>query len=172
MKTLSLLVLISTVIALAACTSVDTVQISDVFTPREQITEVVNKLFVYTDEQNWEKLKSEVFDDYVFVDMVSVGAEKAQTMTAQEICDKWQEGFKGLDAIHHQSGDYIITIKSLNANVKAYAIASHYKKAATQGNVREFVGSYNLGLIRKESGWRINQFIYHMKYMTGNLDLE
>jgi len=160
------------VIALAACSSMGTVQISDVFTPREQITEVVNKLFVYTDEQNWEELKSEVFDDYVFVDMVSVGAEKAETMTAQEICDKWQEGFKGLDAIHHQSGDYIITIEGLHANVQAYAIASHYKKAATQGHVREFVGSYNLELVRKEKGWRISQFIYNMKYLTGNLELE
>lgn len=172
MKKLSLLALISIVIAVSACSSLGTGQKADIFTSREQITEVVNKLFVYTDEQNWEKLKSEVFDDNVLMDMVSVGAAKAETMTAQEICDMWQEGFKGLDAIHHQSGDYIITIKDRNADVKAYAIASHYKKSASQGTVREFVGSYDLKLVKKENGWRINQFKYNMKYMDGNIELK
>jgi len=171
MKKLSLPVLLLTLICVVACTHVPG-QNADIFTVREQITEVVNKLFVYTDEQNWEKLRSEVFDDTVFVDMVSVGAEKAATMTSQEICDMWQEGFKGLDAIHHQAGNYIITIQGHNADVKAYAIASHYKKDATQGTVREFVGSYDLELIRKENGWRINQFKYNMKYMDGNLELK
>ena len=139
---------------------------------RDEITEVVNKLFVYTDEQNWDKLQSEVFDSEVLFDMVSVGAEKVETKSSREICDMWKTGFAGLDAVHHQAGNYIITIDNKSAQVKAYSIASHYKKDATQGNVREFVGSYEIGLIEKENGWRINQFKYNLKYMNGNIELK
>lgn len=167
------LFLVPLMVAFTACASMQNYGYkADAFTAREQITEVVNKLFVYTDEQNWDKLRSEVFNETVLVDMVSVGAQKAEIMTAQEICDMWKEGFKGLDAIHHQSGDYLITIEGNNAVVKAYAIASHYKKEATQGNVREFIGSYDLKLIKKENGWRLNQFKYNLKYMDGNIELQ
>jgi hypothetical protein len=136
----------------------------------EQITNVVNKLFVYTDEQDWKGLKSEVFYQEVYFDMVSMGAQKAEKKTAAEICDMWKEGFKGLDAVHHQAGNYIISIETNVATVKAYAIASHYKKDATQGKIREFVGSYDLRLCEPEKGWRIRSFKYNLKYADGNIE--
>jgi len=136
----------------------------------QQITNVVNKLFVYTDERDWDGLKSEVFDQEVHFDMVSMGAQEAEKKTAAEICDMWNEGFKGLDAVHHQAGNYLISIESSAATVKAYAIASHYKKDATQGKIREFVGSYDLGLRETEKGWRISSFKYNLKYADGNIE--
>ena len=138
----------------------------------EEITNVVNKLFVFTDEQDWSALKSEVFDRNVDFDMVSMGAEKAQKITAVEICEMWQEGFKGLDAIHHQAGNYIISIENKQALVKAYAIASHYKNATTEGKIREFVGSYDIGLLETNRGWRINFFKYNLKYADGNIEFK
>ena len=138
----------------------------------EEITNVVNKLFVFTDEQDWSALKSEVFDRDVYFDMVSMGAEKAQKITAVEICEMWQEGFKGLDAIHHQAGNYIISIEKRQALVKAYAIASHYKNETTEGKIREFVGSYDIGLLETSRGWRINSFKYNLKYADGNIELK
>ena len=48
----------------------------DSSTTREQITEVVNKLFVYTDFKEWDKLQSEVFTENVQFDMSSLGGEK------------------------------------------------------------------------------------------------
>ena len=138
----------------------------------EQITDIVNKLFVYTDEQEWSRLISEVFDWNIHFDMVSMGAEGAETKTAEEICEMWNEGFKGLDAVHHQAGNYIISIDGKESTVKAYAIASHYKKEATQGNIREFVGSYDLKLIETENGWRINFFKYNLKYADGNVEFK
>jgi hypothetical protein len=139
---------------------------------QQAITEVINKLFVYTDERDWDKLQFEVFDKEVLFDMVSVGAEKVETKLAKDICNMWKNGFQGLDAIHHQAGNYIIEIENKNAKVKAYSIASHFKKEATQGNVREFIGSYDIGLVQKESGWRINSFKYNLKYMIGNTELK
>ena len=142
------------------------------FTAREQVVEVVNRLFYYTDERAWEKLQKEVFAPQVLLDMVSVGAEKAETYTSRQICDMWEEGFSGLDAIHHQAGNYIVDLHDNSAEVIAYSIASHYKRAATEGSIREFVGSYNFHLVRTGEGWRIDRFKYNLKYLTGNINLK
>ena len=42
------------------------------FTPREQIIEVVNRLFYYTDYREWDNLVNEVFSPQVELDMVSL----------------------------------------------------------------------------------------------------
>jgi hypothetical protein len=139
---------------------------------REEIIEVTNKLFVYTDLQQWSKLQNEVFSETVLFDMSSAGGGPAKRMTAIEICDIWEKGFVGIDSIHHQAGNYIVRIKDDQAEVLCYAIASHYKKSATKGNVREFVGSYDVILVLTDVGWKINGFRYNLKYMTGNISLE
>lgn len=142
------------------------------FTPREQIIEVANKLFVYTDNRQWQRLREEVFTHTVLFDMASVGAGDAIEKSALEICDNWEKGFEGIDAIHHQAGNYLVKINDDTASVHAYAIAIHYKRSATKGNTREFVGSYELGFIKNVvREWRINMFRYYLKYTQGNVEL-
>jgi ketosteroid isomerase-like protein len=160
-------------ILLFGCNDLDPQNNSQVDENQKQaIVEVVNKLFIYTDAQNWDGLQSEVFADSVRMDMTSVGAPQAQMMAAEAICAMWEQGFEGLDAIHHQAGNYVVTIKGTEASVFAYAIASHYKAAAKNGSVREFIGSYDLALRKSARGWRLNKFTYNLKYMDGNLTLE
>lgn len=137
------------------------------YSVRDEIIEVVNKLFVYTDMQDWEKLKEEVFTHEVLFDMSSLGGENAEK-TSEEICFLWKDGFKGIDAIHHQAGNYIVQIHETTATVFAYATATHFKEKAMHGKTREFVGSYELALMKHGPGWRIYQFKYILKYMTGN----
>jgi len=66
-----------------------------------EITEVVNRLFIHTDYQEWDKLLTMVFAPEVVFDMSSVGAGEAKTIKAEEICQMWAKGFEGLDGIHH-----------------------------------------------------------------------
>ena len=140
-------------------------------TVREQIIEVVNKLFVYTDEQDWYALKNEVFTEIVHFDMSSLGQEIVEK-PAQEICEDWKAGFAGLDAVNHLAGNHLVTIKENEAVVFAYATATHYKETAIEGKTREFVGTYNLVLEKGPEGWRINSFKYNLKYVTGNIDMK
>jgi hypothetical protein len=142
------------------------------FTPREQVIEVCNRLFVYTDERNWPGLIAEVFADRVAFDMTSAGGPQ-DTLTAQQICDMWAQGFTGLDAVHHQAGTYLVNLREADqvAEVRCYAIASHYKAAATQGTTREMVGNYDLHLTQTAEGWRLDGFTYHLKYARGNMEL-
>ena len=144
----------------------------NLLTEREQIVETVNKLFVYTDNQEWIKLQEEVFTANLELDMVSMGAEKPENTTSREICYRWEKAFAELDFIHHQAGNYIVTIHGYEATVYAYSIASHYREAAKKGKTREFIGSYDLHLIKNQSGWRIDKFKYNLKYSTGNMTLE
>ena len=139
-------------------------------TVREEIIEVVNKLFIYTDEMDWFGLKNEVFTEQVIFDMSSLGQEVV-TKTAQQICDDWKTGFAELDAVNHLAGNHLVTAMGDEATVFVYATATHYKEAATQGKTREFVGTYNLVLERGANGWRINSFKYNLKYMNGNIEM-
>lgn len=142
-----------------------------VYSVRDEIVEVINKLFVYTDAQDWEKLQNEVFSNEIMFDMSSL-AGPDEEMSAQDICALWQKGFEGLDAVNHLAGNYLVQVQDHIATVSAYATATHYKAAATKGNTREFVGTYHISLLKHSYGWRIYEFRYDLKYRTGNLSLE
>lgn len=142
------------------------------FTDREQIVETVNKLFVYTDNQEWIKLQDQVFTSNVEVDMVSMGAKQPEQVSSREICHRWEQAFKELDAIHHQAGNYMVEIDGDQTSVFAYSITTHYRESARKGKFREFVGSYNLHLVKIHAGWRIDKFKYNLKYTSGNMNLE
>ena len=139
---------------------------------KQQLTELVNRLFMYTDDQNWQGIASEVFTPNVYLDMQSNGGGTPATMTAQAVTDGWERGFQGVDAVHHQGGHYIITVNGNQADVYGYAVATHYRAAATQGNTRTYVGSYEIKTERTGTGWRINALKYNLKYRDGNETLQ
>ncbi len=142
------------------------------FTDRESIVEVVNKLFVYTDAQEWSKLKTEVFANLVDFDMSSLGGETTTGKSSDEICSDWKSGFNGLDAVNHLAGNHLVTINANEADVFVYATATHFKESATKGKKREFVGSYNLHLTKNKESWKIDKFKYNLQYASGNLTME
>jgi hypothetical protein len=140
---------------------------------REAIVELVNKLFIYTDSRQWNRLLKDVFKEKVLFDMSSLGGGPAKELTASAICDMWSSGFTGIDQVHHQAGNIIVDFTEEDeAEVFCYAIASHYKAAAAQGTTREYVGSYNLHASFTDLGWRLDGFKYNLKYITGNSELK
>lgn len=138
---------------------------------RLQITELVNKLYVYTDEQQWDKLHNQVFTENVWLDMESLGGPK-QTMKASEITGMWSQAYAEIDAVNHLAGNYIIDIHGQNAEVFAYATATQYKKDAQEGSTRDFVGTYNFKATKLNGQWRLNSFQYNLKFMTGNIEFK
>ena len=112
-----------------------------------------------------------MFTDIVDFDMTSLGGDVSKK-TSRQICEEWDKGFEGLDAINHLAGNHIIDIHNSSADVFVYATATHYKNVAVNGKTREFVGSYNLHLVKTGDIWKIDRFKYNLKYATGNLDLK
>ena len=139
---------------------------------KQALTELANKLFMYTDASQWSLLLEEVFEKDIWFDMRSAGGGEPALLPATTVCTMWQKGFEGLDAVHHQGGHYLITVNAGVADIYAYATASHYKKTAAKGSTRIFVGSYNLKATLTTTGWRLTQFIYNLKYIAGNTTLE
>jgi len=103
------------------------------FADKMEITELSNKLFMYVDAQQWDKVLDEVFTNNVWFDMKSAGGE-AKTLEAKEVCEMWRQGLSGLDAVHHQAGHYLISVHEASADIYGYAIATHYKKSACRGD--------------------------------------
>ena len=137
-----------------------------------ELQELANKLFMFTDSGQWSRLEAEVFAEKVWFDMTSAGGEKPSLLPAGDICALWKNGFTGLDAVHHQAGHYLIQFESAEADIYAYAVAWHYRKAARNGHTRTFIGSYDLHAIETPPGWRLNKFTYHLKFMDGNETLQ
>ena len=111
-----------------------------------ELYELANKVFMYVDAQQWDKVLNEVFTEEVWFDMKSAGGGEPRQMAAKDICAMWREGFLGLDAIHHQGGQYLVNLNSDEASIFGYAVAFHYKQSAQKGKTRTFVGSYDLKL--------------------------
>jgi len=144
----------------------------DIVADKIELTELANKLYMYCDAQQWQRLLDDVFTTTIWFDMSSAGGNKPQNIEAKDVCQMWADGFVGLDAIHHQAGHYLINVSGDKADIFAYAVATHYKKAATKGTTRSFVGSYDLKAEHTEKGWRLSQFKYNLKYIDGNISLE
>lgn len=139
-------------------------------TQQEEIIRTVNKLFIFTDERNWEGVRRCLAPE-VLLDMSSMGAGEPSVLSGKQIAAGWEEGLRKLQAIHHQVGNYLVDILGNVADVFCYGTASHYYPNPTGQNVRTFVGTYNIHLMKSDSGWSIDKFRFNLKYIDGNKDL-
>jgi hypothetical protein len=135
------------------------------------VINTVNQLFFETDNRDWLAVEK-VFADTVLFDMSSMGGGEPTHLTPRQITDAWDAGLTALEAIHHQVGNYRITLNGAEAAVFCYGTASHYLANPTGNNTRTLVGSYNLTLSRNDAGWKITCFAFHLKYIDGNPNLE
>jgi hypothetical protein len=143
----------------------------EVLLEKETVIGVVNQLFINTDNRDWAKVKN-CFADHVLFDMTSLACDEPSTLTPQQIVDAWDTGLKALKAIHHQAGNYVVTINGNEADTFCYGIASHYLPNKTNQNTRTFVGNYEFHLVQQENVWHIDKFKFNLKYIDGNLNLE
>ena len=128
-------------------------------TEREVIIETVNRLFIATDIRAWQDVRS-VFAPTVLFDMTSLTGGAPAHRSPVEIADTWRTGLAGVDKVHHQSGNYLVDVQGDQATVFCYAVAYH----KTAGDVRMFVGSYDVNLVRTDR-WRIDAFKYNVTFV-------
>jgi hypothetical protein len=138
---------------------------------KDKVKEVVNRLFISTDNRDWDTV-SQLFASEVLFDMTSMVGGKPMRLNPQEIVASWEKGLKPLKAIHHQAGNYIVNTNQNEAEVFCYGIASHYLPNKTNQNTRIFVGGYDFHLIKNGENWQIDKFKFNLKYIDGNLKLE
>jgi hypothetical protein len=138
---------------------------------RTEIIETINRLFIGTDNRDWERVKS-CFAPKVLFDMSSLSGNAPEEVTPDAIAAAWESGLRPLQAVHHQAGNYLADIDGATAEAFCYATATHYLPNSSGRNTRTFVGSYDIGLSRENGRWRISKFRFNLKYIDGNPDLE
>ncbi|MEZ5519674.1 MAG: nuclear transport factor 2 family protein [Gammaproteobacteria bacterium] len=136
-----------------------------------RIIDVITRLFVATDNRDWEAVKR-CFAPTVLFDMSSLGAGDPQDLSPDDIVAMWDVGLKPLEAIHHQVGNFLVDVDGSKADAFCYGIASHYLPNKTGNNTRTFVGSYDVSLVKDDALWRIHKFKFNLKYLDGNRNLE
>lgn len=138
---------------------------------RDRIIETINLLFIGTDQRDWERVTA-LFAPKVLFDMTSLAGGTPVTVTPREIVAGWDKGLKPLKAVHHQAGNYIVSVNGDEADAFCYGIATHYLPTKSGRDTRTFAGSYDFHLVKQDGVWWIDRFRFTLKYIDGNKDLE
>jgi hypothetical protein len=142
-----------------------------VFARHQAVEDAVVRMFVATDERDWPTVQ-DCFTNPLILDMTSMVGGAPVVLTPQQLATTWSEGFKPLDAVHHQIGNFRITLDGDSALVRCYGVALHHRATAARMKTRVFVGTYELQLQYADKIWRINQLVFKLKFIDGNLKLE
>src|SRR4051812_11248356 len=113
---------------------------------RQQITDCIVKLFVSTDNRDWPGVRA-CLTDAVYFDMTSLAGGQPATVPAEQIVAGWTQGLAPIESVHHQAGNFQITVRGNEADATCYAIALHYRRTASGRNTRTFVGSYDFTVV-------------------------
>jgi len=139
---------------------------------RQEVEDLVVRMFVATDERDWATLES-CFTDPFVLDMTSMTGGSPASMTPRQVAATWAEGFRPLSHVHHQVGNFRTTVNGSVATVRCYGIALHHRAGiGSEAKTRRFVGTYEFDLSQAEGRWRIARFKYNLKFIDGNLELE
>jgi SnoaL-like domain len=138
---------------------------------KDAIIGTIDRLFVSTDNRDWEAVKA-CLAPRVHFDMTSLAGGEPADLTPEEIAGTWEKGLAPVKAVHHQAGNYRVTLDGDRADAFCYGIAFHYLPNDSGRNTRTFVGSYDFHLEKDGSAWRIHRFRFNLKFLDGNLNLE
>ena len=139
---------------------------------RQQVEDTVVRMFVATDERDWQAVES-CFTEPFVLDMTSMVGGSPVTMTPHQVANAWAEGFKTLDHVHHQVGNFRTIVNGRQAKVHCYGVAYHYRnRIIAPVKSRTFVGTYEIDLSAHSGHWCINKLKFNLKFIEGNLDLE
>ena len=138
---------------------------------QDAVLGVVNRVFIGTDARDWAAVRS-CFAPSVLFDMTSVAGGESSRLSPEEITAGWDSGLRYVDQVHHQTGNFVVSVAGDEATVFCYGIAYHYRRTRSGRNTRTFVGSYDFDLVRAGAEWKITLFRFRLKFMDGNLELE
>ncbi|MGH1362272.1 MAG: nuclear transport factor 2 family protein [Calditrichia bacterium] len=137
---------------------------------RNSVQDQITNLFVYTDQDQWDKLRA-IFAETVLLDYSSFSGQKASELTSEQIVGAWSGFLPGFRATHHQVGNFQVQIDGLTAHVFCYGTASHFFPNNSGRNVWVVVGSYDFELEKNNETWQVKSMTFYFKYQDGNVDL-
>lgn len=131
----------------------------------KEVTKLVSDFFQYLDVGDWEALLLKIFDEYVFLDMPSMGVEVGK-YRATVVCNSLKEDTLSnqIERRHEFVGEFVVDFLSDNeANVFTYTTAFYTRKSLKPKETIKYEGLYNFGFMRKEDSWKLNSFKYSLQ---------
>jgi hypothetical protein len=146
---------------------------SDQLCERQEVEDVVVRLFVATDRRDWASVEA-CLADMVILDMTSMtGGGEPLHMKPVDVVATWKGGLQRIDQVHHQVGNFQIDVDRDRATAFCYGVAYHHRdKISSPSKSRSFVGDYDVHLTRTDGRWRIDLFRFNLKFIEGNRELE
>ncbi len=143
----------------------------DYLIDHRQIVHLINTLFLSLDEKEWDKVK-DCFAPNVVFDISAMDSQQKSMLTPGDIVKQWKNDMKVIDAMHHQTGNYTVSLNGSTAEVVCTGSSTQYRANAKGSNTLTYYGSYHLHMIRGLEEWRIDKFRFHLKFYEGNPDLK
>lgn len=145
---------------------------TDRLVERQEVEDVVVRLFVATDRRDWASVES-CLADMVILDMTSMTGGEPLHLKPADVASAWRLGLASIDYVHHQIGSFQTDVTGNRAAVFLYGIAFHHRgKISSRSKTRTYVGSYDVHLTRTNAVWRIDLFRFNLKFIEGNRELE
>ena len=139
-------------------------------TERQAVKDVVTRIFVGTDEGNWQMVE-EAFASKVLLDYTSLAGGEPTALTPREITDSWKTVLPGFQFTQHTISNFQIAINGNEATVNHYGNAQHYLDVDDEEDTWTVIGTYEHHLVRTQQGWKTDRMKFNLKYMDGNMDL-
>jgi hypothetical protein len=142
----------------------------DYLIDHRQIVHLINTLFLSLDEKEWEKVE-DCFAPTVEFDISAIDRHQEKTLTPEAIVEQWKDDLNKIDAMHHQTGNYTVSLDGITAEVVCTGSSTQFRANVKGGNTLTHFGSYHLHMIRGLEEWKIDKFKFQLKFFEGNKDL-
>ena len=136
---------------------------------RTEIEDTLVEFAVQADAKDWTAVQGLFMPKVKFL----MGTEgKPSIVTPQEMTSGWQKSLQNIQSVHHQIGNFRIRVGDNEASAKYYGVSIQYKPNPKHDNVRVYVGTYDVHLVKQNGKWKIDELQYLPKFTAGNLALD
>jgi hypothetical protein len=144
-------------------------QLSPSLEDEQAIRQIVDLLFIYTDQKAWSQARQLFVDGPIEVDMSSLSGGGPVQMTADDLLAGFSVGLHEEKLSHHMATNYQITLNGDEAEVWTHGYAWNRLLNYHGGSdLWETWGNYRFSLRRTAQGWRLSAIRYFAKYNRGN----
>lgn len=148
--------------------SFKTEQVKDI--EKNKIINITENVGTLADSKSWDKLAN-LFATKVNLDYSSMTKQPAETLTPQEIMQRWSAFLPGFDWTSHKNTNPIVKITGNKATVHSDVRATHYIKGVKDGEFWVVDGSYDYELENITGTWKITSMKLNFEKTAGNDNL-
>jgi hypothetical protein len=137
---------------------------------RLAIIELVGRLSLTIDGKDWNEM-AQLFTDTVYHDRTSLTGGEPTTLPVAEFVEGWRQTLQGMDAVHHQITNHVISLDGDRATCAANMQGTHVLANASGGPMWTVGGRHDYQLRRTPGGWRIAGLTFTLQWATGNMNI-